>query len=43
MVRKTTSIKINPEIWKKVKLHCVGKEIDISDWIEKLIVKELKK
>lgn len=43
MPKKTTSIKIEPEIWKKVKLHCVEKEIEISDYIESLIKKDLKK
>lgn len=42
MLKKTTSIKINPETWKKVKNHCTNKEIDISDWLEKLIIKELR-
>lgn len=42
MIRKTTSIKINPEIWKKVKKICIDKDIDISDWLEELIEKELK-
>ena len=32
MTRKTTSIKIDPELWKKVKKYCIDKEIDIS-WI----------
>lgn len=43
MVRKTTSIKMNPEIWKEVKKHCIDNDIDISDWLEELIRKELKK
>jgi hypothetical protein len=40
--RKTTSIKINPELWKKVKKHCIDKEIDVSEFIEELIMKALK-
>ena len=43
MERKTTSIKINPEIWKQVKLHCVKQEMEICDYIEGLIKKDLKK
>ena len=42
MERKTTSIKINPEMWKKVKKHCIDKEMDISDYLEELIDKDLK-
>lgn len=41
--RKTTSIKINPELWKEVKKHCIDVEDDISDYIEGLIQKDLKK
>lgn len=41
--RKTTSIKINPEIWNKFKIYCIGKNKDMSDILEKLIEKEVKK
>jgi hypothetical protein len=41
MPRKTTSLKIDPIVWKKVKVHCVNKEMDISDYIAKLIKKDL--
>jgi len=43
MQRKTTSLKIDPELWKKVKIHCINKGIDISGYIEKLIKEDLKK
>ena len=43
MERKTTSIKIEPELWKSVKKHCVDKEVDISEYLETLIRKDLKK
>jgi hypothetical protein len=42
MLRKTTSIKIDPELWKKVKKHCIDEDIDISDFIEKLLKKNLE-
>lgn len=42
MARKTTSIKIDAALWKKVKLHSIEKEIDISDYLERLIKKDLK-
>jgi len=42
MERKTTSIKTNPEIWKQVKIHCAEQEIEICDYIEGLIKKDLK-
>lgn len=43
MEKKTTSIKINPELWQEVKIYCIKEQIDISDWLEKIINKELKK
>ena len=41
MVRKTTSIKVDPELWKKVKKHCIDKDMDISDFIEDLLRKNI--
>lgn len=41
-MKKTTSLKIDPELWKEVKKHCIDKEIDISDYIEEVIKKDLK-
>ncbi len=41
--RKTTSIKIDEELWKYVKIHCVTEGVDISDYLEELIKKDLKK
>jgi len=43
MEKKTTSIKINPELWQEVKIHCIKEHIDISDWLEKIIKDNLKK
>ena len=42
MLRKTTSIKIDPQLWKDVKKHCIDKDIDISEYIENLVRKDLK-
>jgi hypothetical protein len=41
MERKTTSIKIDSDLWKKVKKHCIDEEIDISDYLETIIRKDL--
>lgn len=41
--RKTTSLKIDEGLWKEVKIHCVTEGTDISDYIEALIRKDLKK
>lgn len=43
MERTTTSIKINPQLWKEVKKYCIDKDINISDLIEQLLKRELKK
>lgn len=43
MVRKTTSLKVDEELWKKVKIECIKRDIDISELIENLLKKELKK
>ena len=43
MERKTTSIKVSPEIWKQVKVHCAKQETEICDYIEGLIRQNLNK
>lgn len=43
MVRKTTSLKIEEDLWKDVKIHCIQKGTDISDYLEHLIKLDLKK
>lgn len=43
MVRKTTSIKVDDTLWKEVKIHCITKGIEISDYLENLIKKDLKR
>ena len=43
MQRKTTSLKIDPELWKEVKKHCIDDNINISKYIENLIKKDLRK
>ena len=43
MKRKTTSMKIDPKIWKQVKIHCAIEEVELCDYIESLIKKDLKK
>jgi len=42
MTRKTTSIKIDSDIWKKVRLYCIEKDTDISEYLEDLIRRDLK-
>ena len=40
--RDTTSIKMNPFLWKQVKKHCIDEDLEISEYLEKLIKKDLK-
>lgn len=41
--KETTSLKINPYMWKQVKKYCIDEEIQISEYIEKIIKSDLKK
>ena len=41
--RKTTSIKINPDLWRQYKSIAVLKGKDMSDLLEELIQKEIDK
>ncbi len=41
--RETTSIKIEPELWKEVKIHCIRENKEISEYLGELIKKDLKK
>ena len=43
MQRVTKSIKIDPELWREVKVHVAKNDMDISEYLEKLIEKDLKK
>ena len=42
MVRKTTSIKVDTELWKFVKKKCIDNDQEISEYIEELIKKDMK-
>jgi hypothetical protein len=42
MVRKTTSLKIDEELWKKLKIYCIINNKEISGCLEELIKKEIK-
>lgn len=41
--RETTSIRIDPKLWQDLKVHCVTKKLIISDVLENLIKRELKR
>jgi hypothetical protein len=42
MERKTTSLKIDPELWKEVKKHCIDEDANISEYLEGLLKASLK-
>ena len=42
-LRVTTSLKIKPSIRDKFKVYCIEKKIDMSELLEKMIEKEVKK
>jgi len=42
MVKRITSLKIDPILWKKFKLHCISKGVSMSINMERLIKKDLK-
>ncbi len=42
MARKTTSLKIDEDLWKEVKKHCIDQNTEISEYIENIIRKDLK-
>ncbi|MFB6145893.1 MAG: hypothetical protein ABEJ99_05320 [Candidatus Nanohaloarchaea archaeon] len=41
MAKKTTSIRIDKEIWKEAKKQCIDEEIELSEYISKLIKEDL--
>jgi predicted DNA-binding ribbon-helix-helix protein len=41
--KETTSIKIDPELWKEAKKLAIDRGITVSDLLDNLIKKELKK
>lgn len=43
MVRKTTSLKVEEEVWKKMKIKCINLGEDLSVHMENLMLEDLKK
>jgi len=43
MEKSTQSLKVDPQIWKEVKVHCAKEGITISEFIESLIKEKIKK
>ncbi len=43
MPKKTTSLKIDEELWKRIKIHCINEGLDISEFIERISREAIKK
>lgn len=39
--RESTSIKIDPELWKAAKIEAIKRDMDLSDLVEHALQKEL--
>ena len=42
MVKTKTSILVEHDLWVQVKMHCAGLEICVSDYIERLIRRDIQ-
>ncbi|MBI5347335.1 MAG: toxin-antitoxin system HicB family antitoxin [Candidatus Aenigmarchaeota archaeon] len=40
--RETTSIRIDPKLWKEAKMKALEKDMSIGQYIEELIIKDVK-
>ncbi len=40
--RVTTSIKVDPELWKDVKIYCIKNNNEISEFVEKCLREKIK-
>jgi post-segregation antitoxin (ccd killing protein) len=43
MERKTTSIKVSPDLWKEVKKEAIDRGTEVSELVETALRKELQK
>jgi hypothetical protein len=41
--RSTTSFKVDPNLWKEVKIESIRRDMEVSDFVELALRKELKK
>jgi len=42
-MKKSTSFKINPQVWRLAKSEAADLGLFVGEWIEKLILQELEK
>ncbi len=43
MAKKKTSLVIDENLWQDVKIHCIKQKVEISEYLEQLIKKDLHK
>jgi post-segregation antitoxin (ccd killing protein) len=41
--RESTSIKIDPQLWKEAKIEAIRRDIDLSDLVEHALRREIEK
>lgn len=41
IARKSTSIKVDPELWKNAKIEAIKHDLELSDLVERALAKEL--
>jgi hypothetical protein len=39
--RESTSIKVDPDLWKEVKIAAIRRDVEISDFVEYALKREL--
>ena len=39
--KEYTSIRIDPEVWKEAKIEAIRQDVDVSEFLEKTLRKEL--
>lgn len=43
MAKVITSVRVDDELWKKIKIHAIEKDETVSDLLERLMKQELKR
>ena len=41
MTKKTQSFKVEEQLWKDVKIHCIQNDIEIGKFVEEALIKKL--
>ena len=41
--REATSIKVDPDLWKEVKIQAIREDIEMSDFMERALKRELER